>query len=138
MQRVVFPGHFASLEKISALVVQAANEAGLDDRAVYAVQLAVDEACTNIIEHAYGGEGKGDIDCSIYTNRGEFKIVLRDHGRPFDPNNVHSPNKDVPLEKLEPRGLGIFFMRKMMDEIKFDFKPGVNTLTMVKKVSIAG
>lgn len=135
MLKVVFPGEFSSLEKISDLVVQAANQAGLDDRAVYAVQLAMDEACTNIIEHAYGGEGKGNIECCLDVQHGELKIVLKDHGRPFDPEKVRTPQKNVPLEELEPRGLGIFFMKKMMDEVKFEFKPGVNTLTMVKKCS---
>ncbi len=133
MKTVVFPGCFESLEKISDLVVRAATKAGLDDRAVYAVQLAVDEACTNIIEHAYGGEGKGNIECSIQVCRGEIKIILRDHGLPFDPKKVRKPKTHVPLEDLEPRGLGIFFMRNMMDEVQFEFCSDVNILTMVKR-----
>ena len=58
-----FPGRFSSLAKIGRLVRQAAKEAGLNDKSAYDVELAVDEACTNIIEHGYGGEGKGRSWC---------------------------------------------------------------------------
>ncbi|NJN43607.1 MAG: ATP-binding protein [Anaerolineae bacterium] len=54
-----FPGQFKSLEKISQFVQKAASQAGLDEEALYSVELAVDEACSNIIEHAYQAKIKG-------------------------------------------------------------------------------
>ena len=56
MKSATFPGRFKSLAKISKFVIEAAKKAGLDDKAIYAVELAVDEAASNIIEHAYGGD----------------------------------------------------------------------------------
>jgi serine/threonine-protein kinase RsbW len=56
MSSQVFPGKFSSLEKISKFVKTEAENAALDDKSIYEVQLAVDEACSNIIEHAYNGE----------------------------------------------------------------------------------
>ena len=58
MRTAKFPASYDSLKSIGELSTQAAKEAGFDDNAVYEVQLAVDEAATNIIEHAYGGEGR--------------------------------------------------------------------------------
>ena len=129
-----FPGRYTSLPEISDFVARAAQDAGLDSKGVYAVRLAVDEACTNIIEHGYGGEGKGKIECSCEFDSEALTIELRDWGKTFDPSQVPEPDFDVPLEDLEPRGAGLFFMRKMMDEVRFKFQKGSgNLLVMVKK-----
>jgi serine/threonine-protein kinase RsbW len=128
-----FPGRFESLEKISEFVQQAARSASLSERDVYAVQLAVDEACTNIIEHAYQGEGVGDIVCTCKVLRDGIKVVLLDQANPFQPETLPDPVLNAPLDEVKPRGLGIFLMRKMMDQVKFDTSPrGGNRLTMVK------
>jgi serine/threonine-protein kinase RsbW len=133
MPTAKFPARFESLEKISQFVVQAAREAGFDESAVYAVELAVDEACSNIIEHAYGGEDRGDIQCSYQIAKNNLTITLRDKGRPFNPNNILEPNFGAPIEELQPRGAGLFLMRKLMDEVKFEFEADSgNVLTMVK------
>jgi serine/threonine-protein kinase RsbW len=133
MPTAKFPARFESLEKISQFVVQAAREAGFDESAVYAIELAVDEACSNIIEHAYGGEGRGDIHCSYQIANNSLTIILRDKGRPFDPNRILEPNFGAPIEELQPRGAGLFLMRKLMDEVKFEFEvDSGNVLTMVK------
>lgn len=133
MPTAKFPARFESLEKISQFVVQAARDAGFDESAVYAVELAVDEACSNIIEHAYGGADVGDIQCSYQIANNSLTIVLRDKGRPFDPNSVLEPNFGAPIEQLQPRGAGLFLMRKLMDEVRFEFAADSgNVLTMVK------
>ena len=99
MRKRTFPGRLDKLADISLFVVQAAEEAGLDDSGVYAVELAVDEAATNIIEHAYQGEDRGEICCSIEVNRDGLKVILQDWGSPFDPKKVPS----LPLEPLSKR-----------------------------------
>ena len=130
-----FPGRYTSLPEISDFVAKAAQDAGLDSKGVYAVRLAVDEACTNIIEHGYGGEGHGKIECSCAFDANALTIELRDWGKTFDPSQVPEPDFDVPLEDLEPRGAGLFFMRKMMDDVRFKFQKGSgNLLIMVKKM----
>lgn len=129
-----FPGRFENLEDISQMVGKAAENAGLDDSGVYAIQLAVDEACTNIIEHAYGGEGRGQIDVTTKVTPTSIVIQLRDFGRPFDPASIPVPQTNLPLEEIQPRGIGLFLIRKMMDEIKFEFtSENGNILTMIKK-----
>ncbi len=121
MKHTVFPGRYENLEKICDLVTDQAVEAGFDDTAVYAIQTAVDEACSNIIEHAYGGEDNGDIEISITTNKQCIKIKLVDHGKPFDPNSIPEPNIGADLEQRQAHGLGLYFMHKLMDDVCFEF-----------------
>jgi serine/threonine-protein kinase RsbW len=60
--------------------------------------------------------------------------VLRDHGRPFDPSNVPEPNVNAALEDREEGGLGLYLIRKLMDEVDFEFTPDSgNVLIMVKR-----
>jgi serine/threonine-protein kinase RsbW len=130
----VFPGRFDSLSAIIDFVTRAAQSAGLDLPAIHAVQLAVDEACTNIIEHAYGGEGRGEIECCCTITHYSLTVTLCDRGAPFDPGSVPDPDLHSHLENRQEGGLGLFLMRQLMDEIRFQFTPSEgNILTMVKR-----
>lgn len=133
MKTSSFPGRYDSLVKVSEFVVKAAKDAGLDSEEVYAVELAVDEACCNIIDHAYGGEGIGELQCSVIIDEGKLTVILLDKGKSFDPKSIPDPDLKVPLEKLKPRGVGLYLMRKLMDEIKYEASPkSGNILTMIK------
>lgn len=133
MPKKTFPGNFKSLERISKFIVGFAQEAGFSSNDVYAIQTAVDEACSNIIDHAYRGEDKGEIQIKVSETSKDLKIVLRDQGEPFDPEDVPEPDLTSALEHRKERGLGIYFMQKLMDEVIFEFseKRG-NKLTLVK------
>lgn len=134
VRSTTFPGRFKSLAKIGEFVTRAAEEAGFDAREIYAVQLAVDEACSNIIEHAYGGEGQGTIECTCRIVPEALIIVLKDHGRPFDPEAVPVPNLDASLEERQGGNLGLYFMRQLMDEVSFERTSDCfNVLTMIKR-----
>jgi serine/threonine-protein kinase RsbW len=129
-----FPAEYDSLAAIDQFVADAARCAGFDRCTVYQVQLAVDEACSNIIEHAYGGEGPGVIECSHRVEDGNLTVVLRDYGDPFDPESVPEPDIEADLEERTGGGLGLFFIRRIMDEVTFDFDSEVgNVLTLVKR-----
>ena len=133
MSSQVFPGKFSSLEKISKFVKKEAENAALDDKAIYEVQLAVDEACSNIIEHAYNADGEGDIVCTCVTLPESFKVILEDSGKHFDPGTIKDIEIGVPLDKLGNRGAGVFLMKKLMDVVEFEFLEGNGTiLTLVK------
>ena len=128
-----FPGRYESLAKIGDFVLAVAQKLGFSPAQLYAVQLAVDEACTNIIEHGYGGEGRGEIECVCNSSEGSLTVTLRDWGAQFNPDQVPEPDYDRPLEELRPRGAGLFLMRKMMDEVDFKFGTARgNELTMTK------
>ncbi len=133
MRTRVFPANFESLDTVREFVGEAAREIGMDDSEVYAVQLAVDEACSNIIEHAYGGQNRGEIECTCQANEEALTIVLRDHGRPFDPASIATPNLSLGLNERQVGGLGLFLMRHLMDEVRFEAQGEAgNVLTLVK------
>ena len=122
-----------NLEEICDFVTHYAIEAGLNESEVYAVQLAVDEASTNIIEHGYGRECPERIDITCEILEDGLKVVIYDDAAPFNPETVPDPDTDVSLEELKPRGLGVFLMRKMMDEVHYTGDPVLgNTLTLIK------
>jgi len=137
-QRFVAPARFASIADIEEFVLRAARLAGLDEEALFHVELAVDEACTNIVEHAYGGEGNDQIEVACGTRvvegTGYFIVRLRDQGKPFDPDVILPPRPTSNVEALQVGGLGIHFMRKSMDRIEFQFGEGGNELVMYKRL----
>jgi serine/threonine-protein kinase RsbW len=133
-QTFTFPGRFDSLAAISEFVSGAAEAARLDERAVYAVQLAVDEACSNIIQHAYGGERRGDIEVTWRIDNDGLTVILRDFGTPFDPDGVPTPDIHASLKDRDLGGLGLYFIGQLMDEVHFEFtSDSGNVLTMVKR-----
>jgi serine/threonine-protein kinase RsbW len=134
MTSKIFPGEFSFLAKISEFIAEHAKAVGLSEEATYAVQLAVDEACSNIIEHAYGGEGLGDIEVTCNQLEDGLEVVLRDKGGKFNPDEVSELEIGVPLEELGNRGAGVYLMNKLMDEVRYEFtKDKGTTLKMMKK-----
>lgn len=132
MKTLTFPGCYSSLVKIGEFVTQAAKSIGFDGFELYKIETAVDEACSNIIEHAYGQENIGDIVVSVVTDLEKITITLTDFGEPFDPKYVKQPDLDADLEVREDHGLGIYMMKQWMDVVIFDTNQEKNVLTLVK------
>lgn len=133
MRSIAFPGRFSSLNEIRNYYTQAAKEAQLDNQSICDVQLAVDEAAANIIDHAYGGEDMGDIECSYNAQPGKLEVIMRDHGEPFNPEKVKPPDLESDISRRKQGGLGLHFMKSLMDSVEFSFNgQGGNILKMVK------
>lgn len=123
-----------NLRTISDFVASVAKQFGLDEDQAFAVQMAVDEACANVIEHAYGGRPDGTIDITCKLQDDEMIVKVQDHGKPFDPCSVLPLDLEAPLDEQEGRCLGLYLMFKLMDSVQFDFDAiKGNTLTMVKR-----
>ena len=137
MQTLTVNGRYQNIQPICVFLMKGAESAGLESTAVFQIELACDEACTNIIEHAYSGEGNGDITARWFVDGDFFTIVLHDNGRSFDPTTVATPTTLVEsnVENLQIGGLGIHFMQKLMDEISYDFDDDGNDLTMRKRIT---
>lgn len=134
MQFVRVPAKFQYLAQISKFVTEAAQNANLDEAAVYAVQLAVDEACSNIMEHAYQGKGQGDIICACEIIDDGLMVSLTDQGRPLDPEDVPEFDLHATLEELETGGAGIYLMHQLMDQVHYETDPQHgNKLELVKR-----
>jgi serine/threonine-protein kinase RsbW len=123
-----------SLIVIRDFVDRVAGHFGLDEELVFALQLAVDEACTNIIVHGYQ-EREGDIELSFRRQDDEIVVTIKDRAPPFDPEAVPLPPLDAPLEDRPLGGLGMYLMHQVMDEVRFDFdEERGNELTMIKRL----
>lgn len=133
MQTVTFTAKFEFLDEIRNFVGQIARENGFSDKDVYNIQLATDEAASNIIEHAYElvSDGKLVISCDFGEER--ITIVLTDWGIPFDPSAIPMPDLKADLSERQIGGLGIFLMRKLMDEVHYTPGADGNKLTMIKR-----
>jgi anti-sigma regulatory factor (Ser/Thr protein kinase) len=137
-EQLVIPSQYRAIRQACESVAQAAESAGLSVDAVFHVQLAVDEACTNVVEHAYEGDGQGEILISWSTECVDgmdyFTIRIEDRGKCFDPATVPPPTLSTDPEELQIGGLGIHFMRMMMDRVEYQFSPEKNVLTMYKRL----
>ena len=123
-----------NLSTINDFVTEAMKQLAADSATISKVQLAVDEACTNVIKHAYSGR-KGTITVILELVGDDLVITIRDYGKPFDPSFVSRPDLEADWDKREVGGLGMYFMRKLMDDVTytFDAKEG-NELTMRKRL----
>ncbi len=135
-RKTTFPADFTNLDAIRDFAGGAAEAAGFSGKDVYAVQLAVDEACSNVIEHAYDGITGGEIEVSCEVKDDTITIVIHDHGKEFDITKVRVPNLSKNLEEREVGGLGVYLIRKLMDEVHFESSATTgNYLTLVKHKS---
>ncbi len=136
MVELQLTGTLSSLAQFCAFAYQSATDAGLNERTAWEIELAVDEATTNIIQHAYAGQQPGDIRMVCGRDGNHFIVSLFDHGTPFDPKTVPAPDLTSSIDQREAGGLGIFLMGRMMDDVQFNIDPitGENELRMVKIV----
>ena len=107
LQELCVASATANLAEIAGFVAERAALAGLDEERVFAVQMAVDEACTNAMQHAYEGRADGEVRICCYVDDGDFVVQIFDHGKRFDPEAVPEPDLASPLtHRLElPRSL---------------------------------
>jgi serine/threonine-protein kinase RsbW len=134
MQSVRFAAKFEFLDEIREFVGGIARQGGFSDKDVYNIQLATDEAASNMIEHSYENMPDGVIDLSCGMEADQIRIVLIDYGEPFDPSAIPLPDLKADLSDRKIGGLGIFLMRKLMDEVHYEPKPDKsNVLTMIKR-----
>ena len=92
MPSLNIPASYEYLDEIREFVAGVAGQSGFGDKEIYSLQLAADEAATNIIEHAYAGVPNGTLEISCEVQGNSLVIVMRDHGKTFDPSKVRQPD----------------------------------------------
>jgi anti-sigma regulatory factor (Ser/Thr protein kinase) len=131
---LIVDSRLENLATIADFVVKAAQTADLNEKATFEVQMAVDEACTNVIKHSYKGKENGKIALCCKHSEDNFVVTIRDYGQPFDPGAIPSPDVTCGLAERCSGGLGLYFMRRLMDEVCFQFDTEGNELTMIKRI----
>jgi len=126
------PSRAENLELIRNFVSGVARKVGFNTEDINKIELALDEACTNVIEHAYR-DSEGDIDIAIKVDYQKFTLVVTDKGRSFPFKELEMPDMKQYIAELRVGGLGIYLMKTLMDEVEYHSQPGVkNEVQMVK------
>lgn len=123
----------ANLLRVSEFVRSVGNAIGMTEKQQYDVELAVDEAVTNIMEHAYDGRKDGHISIMLARRNADLVVEIRDVGKPFDSASVKQPQLRVPLGRRDIGGLGIYFMRQLMDTVEFSHNSKHGNLVRMTK-----
>ena len=122
------------LGEIRKFVGDIAHAGAFSSKDIFDIQLAADEAASNIIEHAYEGVKNGVLEISCGVKDGAITIIMVDRGKSFDPSAIPPPDFKADLSERKIGGLGIFLMRKLMDEVHYEFRRDKsNVLTMIKR-----
>ena len=133
MKDLVIPSQTERLREVRQYVFGAAQHFGFTEDDTNKIVLAVDEACTNIIKHAYAYGADHTIKLSIQTRGTVFEITITDQGKPFDPASIPQPDMKEYLTHFKRGGLGMYLMKTVMDKVEYDFKPGpVNKVRLTK------
>lgn len=126
----------SSLDNLSIIrefTTTSVSECGCNDELTGKIILAVDEACTNIIKHAYKYSTNGEIGINIKVCSSNLIISITDAGEHFNPDNVPAPNLAEYQKQKKSGGLGIFLMKKLMDEVNYKIlKDNRNQVELVK------
>jgi serine/threonine-protein kinase RsbW len=125
-----------NLLEVREFVSDAARQFGFSEEDVANIVLAVDEACTNIIKHAYQYAPDKEIVIAILRNNGTFEVKIKDTGKNFDPDTLRAPDLKRNLSHHRRGGLGVYLMKKLMDKVEYEFAPGrSNEVSLVKYLS---
>ena len=131
------PADITVLDELRHFVEAAANFSNLKQEDVFAFKLAADELCTNIIQYGFEGREPGLLSLAFDVKDGLARLIIRDNGKYFSPGQVQSPDIEASWDERDVGGLGIFFVKELMDNVTYNKTDGnVNQFILEKKLSI--
>lgn len=129
------PSSTANLALIREFVSTVGSQAGMEAADIGKLELAVDEACANVIEHAYGHDTSKEVIVRATFDDETMRIDVEDTGRGFDPSAVPPGEVERLVAERKSGGLGMRLMRTLMDEVHYEIEPGKkNELHMMKRI----
>jgi sigma-B regulation protein RsbU (phosphoserine phosphatase) len=132
---IKFSNRLSELAKMNGALTEFAQRHGLTPRVVHDLNLVLEEIVTNVISYAYTDEREHEIKVRLSFQGGEVSAEVEDDGRPFDPLTAPEPDLEASLEERAVGGLGIHFMRQMMDGLEYQRQDGKNLLRLKKRLS---
>jgi len=112
-------------------------EHGLAVNVVNAINVVLDEAVSNAINHGYDAGVRGEIAVRLRRGPDRVEVEVEDDGLPFDPLQVPPPDLTLPLERRPIGGLGVHLIKNLMDEVSYVHQHGRNILKMAKRLAKA-
>ena len=129
---ITLPATVENLSRLREFTARSCARAGASDDDGFALKLAVDEVCTNIIEHGSDGSGAGMIELTFAFDGRKLRVTIADTGRPFSPEDAPEPDLASGWEERPVGGLGWHLVRQMVDELHYDSGAGGNRLTLIR------
>jgi anti-sigma regulatory factor (Ser/Thr protein kinase) len=130
---VVLRSTLEEVRRMLAVVEDFVGVRRLPGRALFAIQVSLEEILTNIVVHGYGGEVDHDIRVTLRPDGLDaVEIVVEDDGRPFDPLDAPAPDITLAMEERPIGGLGVHLVRHLMDAVSYRRDGDRNVLTMTK------
>ncbi|MCJ7784695.1 MAG: ATP-binding protein [Desulfobacterales bacterium] len=126
------PARLENLGRFKEFVADCARTEGFDQRRIQEIELALEEALVNIFNYAYP-ETPGDIEINCKLETGRLIIEIIDSGIPFDMTSLSDPDLTADVEERKIGGLGIFLVKKMVDEVRYRREKDRNILTFAVK-----
>ena len=118
---------------VREFVSEAARDFGFREEEISKIALAVDEACTNVIKHAYKFDPSKTITVTVKRGDALFEVDILDTGRQFNPADVHAPDMKEYLTHFRKGGLGVYLMKSLMDRVEYSIEPGKqNEVRLIK------
>lgn len=136
MEEITLDAAKANLNEAIAFIDGQLDKTGCPAKSRMHIELAAEEIFVNIAEYAYApGSGTVTIVLDTANNGTEVVITFSDSGIPYDPLAKKDPDLTLSSNDREVGGLGIFLIRKYMDDIRYEYKDGRNHLTITKKIA---
>ncbi len=127
-----------NLSLIRDFISTSAAEAGVTTDVVENIILAVDEACTNIIKHAYKSFPDGEMIIKTKSTLSRFVVSITDYGNSFEPDAIPEPDLQKYYRQKRVGGLGMYLMKTLMDDVKYVSVPGKhNKVLLTKNIKVA-
>ncbi len=136
MKEITLDAKLGNLDEVLAFVDSRLEELECPVKAQMQIDVAVEEIFVNIASYAYEGQpGSATIRMEIRQNPKSAEITFLDRGIPYNPVEKEDPDVSLPIEKRRIGGLGIYMVKKSMDEMLYERRDGYNILTIIKKIS---
>ena len=133
MEELVIRAETENLQQVLAFVDERLEACGCPLRTQMQLDIAVEEIFVNIASYAYPGEtGEASVRIGIEEDPPAVTLVFVDSGIPFDPLAKEDPDVSLSAEERQPGNLGIFLVKKSMDDVKYEYSGGRNILTLRK------
>jgi serine/threonine-protein kinase RsbW len=132
-EKIYLASNLINLSKARDFISHKAREAGADESDLTKIEISCDEWCANIIEHSLGDGETKEFSVECINETGKFIVVYEHQGERFNPIEQEEVDISSHFSQSKERGLGIYIMKEMMDEIHYDYlDDSVNRLTLVK------
>jgi anti-sigma regulatory factor (Ser/Thr protein kinase) len=125
-----FLNQFEDLSRITEEAVRFLEERGVNNRAVYLANLAIEEMTTNILKYGYDDTAVHQILLRLEIHPGTLLLLLEDDGHEFNPLAAPEPDVHLPAEQRDPGGLGIHLVRQLAEHMNYERHDGHNRLTV--------